>query len=144
MAETAPLAGGCLCRAVRFTAAPAAMTMEVCHCNMCRRWVGGPFLSVQCGESVKVENESALLVHPSSDWAERVSCATCGSALFWRPRKAGGNTAVAAGAFDDDGVFTMSEEIYVDEQPATYAFANKTHRMTGPEVVAAYQASQGG
>ena len=144
MAVTALLTGGCLCNSVRFTATPMAMKQDACHCRMCRRWVGGPFLSVQCGESVKVENENALLIHPSSDWAERVSCASCGSALFWRLRKAGGSTAVATGAFDDDSVFPLSDEIFVDEQPATYAFANKTHRMTGPEVVAAYQASQGG
>ncbi|HWL05939.1 MAG TPA: GFA family protein [Xanthobacteraceae bacterium] len=141
MPDAASLSGGCLCGAVRFTATADFLAQEACHCSMCRRWVGGPFLGVPCGTSVKVEDERALLAYPSSEWGERVSCARCGSALFWRLR-ATGACEVAAGAFDDAGSLPLIREIYVDEQPDTYAFANKTERLTGAEVMAAFQANQ--
>lgn len=143
MAPATALSGRCLCGAVRFTAVPEKMEMDACHCAMCRRWIGGPFLSVRCGTSLAMQDGAPLRVHPSSEWGERGFCGECGASLFWRLR-ADGSTSVAAGAFDDAARFTLTEEIFIDHKPANYTFANETHKMTGEEVFAAFSAGQGG
>ncbi|POF30207.1 GFA family protein [Roseibium marinum] len=134
------LSGGCLCGAVRFTAVPEKPEMGVCHCSMCRRWTGGVFMAVGCGD-VQVEDEDALGVYKSSGYGERVFCKTCGTTLFWRMAD-GSHTSVSAQAFDDPSVFKFTTEIFVDEQPANYAFANDTSKMTGPEVIAYFTQQQ--
>ncbi|HRE60339.1 MAG TPA: GFA family protein [Micropepsaceae bacterium] len=133
---TMPLHGHCLCGAVKFTATPKSMIMDVCHCSMCRRWSGGTFMGVDCGGSVKVEDESALGVYHSSDWGERCFCRNCGTTLFWRMRQGPPHVVVAAQAFDDVSRFSFDLEIFIEEQPPNYAFANKTKRMTGAEFIA--------
>lgn len=135
MGQATSRSGGCLCGAVRFTARPAKAEMGVCHCGMCRRWSGGTFMAVDCGTSVEIEDESQLGVYVSSDWGERVFCKSCGSTLFWRMRD-GSDTVVSAQAFDEPGDFRFASEIFTDEQPPKYAFANETRRLTGPEFIA--------
>ena len=49
---------------------------------------------------------------------------------------------MSAEAFDDRGDFALTSQIFVDEKPAYYDFANKTKNMTGAEVFAAFGASQ--
>ena len=46
MTDEAVLSGGCLCGAVRFTATDVPTEASVCHCEMCRRWSGGPGFAV--------------------------------------------------------------------------------------------------
>ena len=139
------LKGGCLCGAVRFTAAPENSEMGVCHCSMCRRWTGGTFMAVSCGtsDSVEVDGQEALGVFKSSDYGERVFCSRCGTSLLWRMAD-GSHVSISAQAFDDPSAFKFTSEIFVDEQSANYAFANETRRMTGPEVIAYFtQKTQG-
>ncbi|WP_132313242.1 GFA family protein [Martelella mediterranea] len=137
------MTGGCICGDVRFSAVPKSMEMGACHCSLCRRWSGGAgFLGVECGTSVKVENEAALGVYPSSEYGERVFCKTCGSTLFWRMQD-GSDTVVSSQAFDDADAFRFVSEIFVDEKPDNYAFANDTKKMTSAEFFAAYASEQG-
>lgn len=98
-------------------------------------------MAVGCGQSVELDGEDALGVYRSSDYGERVFCSKCGSTLFWRMAD-GSHTSVSAQAFDDPSVFDFTTEIFVDEQPANYAFANKTRKMTGPEVFAYFAKKQ--
>jgi hypothetical protein len=130
------LSGRCLCGAVTFTATPAH-GMHACHCESCRRWSGGVYLAVDCGDSVEVADTAALGTYGSSDWAERQFCRTCGSTLFWR-LKAGGMTAVSVQAFDAPSAFAFETEIFVDSKPANYAFAGDRPRLTGQEVMAQF------
>jgi hypothetical protein len=141
--SAAALSGRCLCGAVQFTATPKRMEMGVCHCGMCRRWTGGAFMGVQCGPDVQVADASQLGAYQSSGYGERCFCKVCGSTLFWR-MQGGAMHVVAAQAFDDPNAFAFVSEIYVDEQPGNYSFANQTKRMTGPEFVAALMAARGG
>lgn len=135
------LTGGCLCGAVRFTAKPEQADMGVCHCRMCRRWTGGTYMAVACGAGVEIEDGAPLGVYKSSDYGERVFCKVCGSSLMWRLQD-GSHSSVSAQAFDDPSVFAFVSEIFVDEQPANYAFANDTRKMTGAEVFALYAPNQ--
>lgn len=137
------LTGGCLCGAVRFTAVPEKLEMGVCHCSMCRRWSGGAFMAVSCGpmDGLTLEGAENAGVYKASDHGERVFCSKCGSTLMWRMAD-GSHANVAAQAFDDPSVFALTSEIFVDEQPDNYAFANDTRRLTGPEVIALFTQQQ--
>ncbi len=133
------LRGQCLCGAVTFEAAPEKFETGACHCSMCRRWSGGVFLAVECSD-LKVADESQLGVYKSSDWGERCFCKTCGSTLFWRMQSGEGHAAVSLQAFEAPERFAFVSEIFVDEQPSNYAFANKTKRVTGEAFIASIQA----
>ncbi|WP_062229272.1 GFA family protein [Aureimonas frigidaquae] len=137
-----PMGGGCLCGAVRFTATPAKLEMDVCHCGMCRKWSGGVFMCVPCGTDVAVEDGASLKSFASSQWGERVFCGNCGTSLFWRMQD-GSATMVSLHAFDDGTPFRFAEEIFIDEKPGLYAFANDTRKLTGAQVMAAFASGQG-
>jgi hypothetical protein len=135
------LSGGCLCGAVRFTAAPRAHDIGVCHCSMCRKWSAGPFFAVDCDGSVKIDEASNLGVYRSSEWAERCFCKKCGSTLFYR-LVGKDRYFVSAESFDERNSFAVTAQIFIDEKPAYYDFANETAKMTGAEVFAAFAPSQ--
>jgi hypothetical protein len=138
----ARLEGGCLCGAVRFVAAEAETHAHACHCRMCRRWGGGPALGVDAGADIAWTGFENVATYRSSDWAERGFCRVCGTHLFYRLVDTGW-TNLNAGVCDDDSGFALTSEIFVDEQPGWYAFANRTERKTGAEVIAAAQAAGG-
>jgi hypothetical protein len=129
--------GGCLCGAVRFTATPANDEVGACHCSMCRRWSAGPFLVRDCGTALKIEDPSELGVYRSSEWAERAYCKKCGTPLYYR-LIAKDMHFVSAEAFDDVSGMALTSQIFIDEKPSYYDFANKTHNMTGAEVFAQF------
>ncbi len=135
------LNGGCLCGAVRFSAEPKDRTMGVCHCSMCRRWSGGVYMAVECEGGVAIDDETAVGVYRSSGYGERVFCKACGTSLMWRMQD-GSHHSVSAQAFDDPSLFEFTSEIFIDEKPGNYAFANQTRKMTGAEVFALYAPNQ--
>lgn len=131
------LACNCACGAATFRVVPKDTTAGACHCGTCRKWTGGVFLSVDCEAKVSYDDEAKLTVWNSSDWAERVSCATCGSSLIWRTKDRSSNQ-VSIQAFADPGAFDLDHELFVDVKPQGYAFANETQKMTGADVMAMF------
>jgi hypothetical protein len=131
------VSGGCLCGAVRFTATPKNRHVDACHCGMCRRWSAGPMFAVDCSGTLKIEDETQLGVYRSSEWAERCFCKQCGTSLFYR--LVGKDfVAVSAETLDDQSGYVLTTQIFVDEKPPHYDFANKTKMMTGADVFAAF------
>lgn len=133
MAEASP--GHCLCGAIQFTAIIEKRGMDACHCEMCRRWGGGPAMAVEATSLEFTGTEPAS--YRSSEWAERLFCPVCGTGLAWRLAD-GGFISVPAFLFDPPLDFPLETEIYVDEQPACDRFAGTRMRMTGAEVVALF------
>src|SRR5204862_150671 len=76
------LEGKCLCGAVQVRIAPPGPHVGACHCGMCRRWGGGPALSLRLVPDPEIEGAEHVVRYPSSDWAERGFCRTCGTHLF--------------------------------------------------------------
>lgn len=134
--------GGCLCGAVRLSASPTKLEMDVCHCSMCRRWSGGVFMAVPCGDTLRFDKDDELAIFRSSDYGERLFCRSCGSSLAWRMQD-GSNAAVSMQAFDDIEGFVFAEEIFVDEKPDHYTFANETRKLTRADVMAQFAQMQG-
>lgn len=134
------ISGRCLCGAVTVTGVPQRSHVEACHCEMCRRWGGGAFLGIQCGADVRFTGEEHIVRYASSEWAERGFCGKCGSNLFYCFTPAS-NYSFPAGLFDDPGAVTLGEQIFIDEKPAYYSFAEDTVKKTGAEVIAEAKAA---
>jgi hypothetical protein len=137
MTGPSDIAGRCLCGAVSFTAKAANSEVGACHCAMCRRWMGGPFLALLHDGAVKFEGAENIGFYKSSAWGERAFCKLCGSALYWR--LSGSNQyALSAGTLDGQSELALTTEIFIDKKPAYYAFANETKKLTGDEVMASF------
>ena len=137
MSETIEGKGCCLCGAVQVTAKTMSKKIGACHCNMCRKWGGGPLLAVDCGTDVTFEGEENIATFNSSEWAERGFCRKCGSHLFYRIKR-NNQHIMAVGLFDNFDSFDFDHQVFIDEKPSYYCFANKTKDMTGAEVFAKY------
>jgi hypothetical protein len=129
--------GQCLCGSVRVTAQPKTNHFGACHCNVCRKWSGGPLLAVECENRVTFEGESHIGTYASSEWAERGFCKCCGTHLFYRLKEKS-FYAIPVGLFDDDRPWKFTHQIFIDRKPSYYSFTNATQNMTGAEVFAQF------
>lgn len=129
--------GQCLCGAAGYAAEIENLHVDTCHCSMCRRWSSGPYFAVTCpGSAVTVNGGENITAYQSSDWAERCFCSKCGSALFYRLRDQS-IYALSAGTLDSTVALEFTSQIFIDEKPGYYDFANDTKKMTGAEFMAA-------
>ncbi|MEM9705406.1 MAG: GFA family protein [Pseudomonadota bacterium] len=133
--------GKCLCGAVAFSVDiqvhDDGVHIDACHCNMCRRQIGGPLLGITLAGPPNIDDAETLAVYPSSDWAERLFCKNCGSNLFYR-FKNGAMHTVHAGALDDLSDGKLVVEIFTDEKPSYYDFNQPTQALTGQQVMALF------
>jgi hypothetical protein len=141
MSVSSEISGRCLCGAVSFTAEIAGRGIDACHCAMCRRWTCGPFLGLAHRGAVNFKGAEHIGVYASSDWAERAFCRVCGSSLYWRLRGTD-EYSFCAGTLDDQSALALSTEIFIDEKPGYYAFANETRKLTGEEAMASLMAGR--
>jgi hypothetical protein len=80
-----PLAGGCLCGAIRYQISAEPRSADYCHCSMCRHAAGAPVVA-----RLTVANEyfawtaGEPAVYRSSEKAERLFCQKCGTQLALR------------------------------------------------------------
>jgi hypothetical protein len=128
-----PASGQCLCGAVSFTVDNVDPEFYACHCKMCLRWCGGPYLAVTA-TGIKFEDTAHLKLFDSSKWAERSFCSVCGTNIYYHVK--GRDTyEINTGTFDDTSPFRMIGEIFVDDKPAGYEFAGDHPRLTGLEAI---------
>jgi hypothetical protein len=140
MVEATTLTGSCLCGAVKITANKPSYKVGACHCGMCRKWGGGPYMEINCGPDVSFEGKEHIQVYNSSDWSERGFCHQCGSHLFYR-LKEDGQHMVPVGLFDDQEQFVFEHQVFIDKKPSFYSFSNNTKNMTEDEVFKMFGAS---
>jgi len=140
MTEITNGSGSCLCGAVSFTVNHVSKKVGACHCSMCRKWGGGPFMEVDCGTDISFKGEENITVYNSTDWAERGFCNKCGSNLFYR-LKGSNQHMVPVGLFDDQAPFVFDSQVFIDKKPSFYSFANQTHDMTEAEIFEMYAPS---
>lgn len=137
MSDTTEMHGQCLCGAVRISTEVSNHTVGACHCNMCRRWGGGPFMEVNCGQAVTFSGDDDISIYSSSDWAERGFCRNCGTHLFYRLKESGQHM-VPVGLFDEGPELVFDTQVFIDQKPGYYAFSNDTRNLTGEEVFALF------
>ena len=137
MSGPAPLQGSCLCGACTFTATPVDARANVCHCGMCRKWTGGMYMAVDCGNSVVFAPSDSLGTYRGSDWGERVFCKACGASLVWQTQDRT-SQGVSMQAFDDPSQFELTNQWFIDKKPGNYALTNQTRNFTEAETIALF------
>ena len=133
MSENFEAQGSCLCGAVHIETTTCDPTVGACHCNMCRKWSGGPFFAVDCKTNVQFTGKEYIKVFSSSDWAERGFCSQCGTHLFYRLKQTKQHM-IPPGLLNAESKLDFDHQVFIDEKPEYYSFENKTKNMTGKEV----------
>ena len=131
------ISGQCLCGDVTMHATPVSEQIDACHCSACRKWAAGPYTTLTCEDDVSFDGEASLGVFKSSQWAERVFCKTCGTSMAWRLQQ-GGAYHVNSQVFSETQNWPLAMQVFIDEKPSNYSFAEQTETMTGAEVFAAF------
>ena len=131
--------GKCMCGAVSFVARGIKPKLaSVCHCEMCQRWSGGPWVAIFV-QTIDCEQDEALTWFESSDIAERAFCNRCGSSLFWRLTAEGkykGTSSVTLGSLDDRSGVTVTKEWFIDRKPDAYAFRGERECFSEAQALA--------
>ena len=97
--------GGCFCGAVRFEIDRPIKWCAHCHCSMCRRAHGAPYVtwvSVPEAQFRVVAGEADVAERESSPGAHRAFCRACGSPFRFRSVKWPGEVHVARALLADD------------------------------------------
>ena len=133
--------GQSLCGQVAFSLAVQDKHVHACHCQMCRRQSGGPSLSVEYEpDSLTYSKRDSVQVYDSSEWAQRVVCSNCATFLFWQSKDLS-YVCVNVFALDVDlAQFDMDTEVYIDQKPELYQFANATQQLTGKQLMEMFKA----
>lgn len=129
--------GQCLCGKVKVTTEKVSSNLGACHCSFCRKWGGGPLMAVDCGTDVTFQGEENITVYDSSEWGARGFCNQCGTHLFFKV-KAKGLYILPVSLLDSSHEYTFGHQIFIDEKPAYYDFANPTENLTGAEFFAKF------
>jgi hypothetical protein len=77
--------GSCLCGGVQYEYDGELQEVVVCHCNMCKRAQGTPFVTnspIKLDLFRIVAGDDLLKSYFSSEQKRRVFCANCGSPIF--------------------------------------------------------------
>lgn len=116
--------GGCLCGAVRYVATGPLREVIFCHCAQCRKQTGIYYAATAVDQAnLDISGTQNLRWYAASTFAQRGFCGTCGSALFWKPVKAG-HIAILAGSFDDPSVLRPGYHICTQNRAQFYDLAD--------------------
>lgn len=140
MSELSIAKGSCLCGAVSLATTSLNPHVAACHCNMCRKWGGGALMAVECKGDVNFSGAENIGCYQSSAWAERGFCNKCGTHLFYK-FKQNNQYFIPAGIFESESEFAFTHQVFIDEKPNYYSFANETKNMTGAEIFSQFTSS---
>jgi len=114
--DAAEWTGGCQCGAVRYQLLTPPEHACICHCRMCQRASGQPFMAFA---SVKREDLRWTRGSPStfvsSNVAERNFCSACGTPLTYH-RVESGSIAVTIGSLDAPEAVRPIEQFGIESE----------------------------
>jgi len=94
------LTGGCQCGAVRYELTEPPIRACICHCRMCQKASGQPFMAFAIVKRQDLRwTRGASSVFRSSNMAERGFCNACGTPLTYKFHAE--EIAVMTGSLDD-------------------------------------------
>ena len=95
-----PVTGGCQCGAVRYALSGVGDDINICHCRMCQKASGGPYMVfTNLPVAAVTWTRGAPAWFASSDIAARGFCAACGTPLTYR--RVPERISITAGSLDD-------------------------------------------
>jgi len=113
VSEVKELGGGCLCGAIRYRVTAQPYHLTHCHCTLCRRASGAPFVTwfsvptdgffVTHGEPVRYRSSVA---------AVRSFCGRCGTQLTFQRDDAPSEVDITACSLDDPEALTPEDHTF--------------------------------
>ena len=128
--------GTCLCGTVTISAIDMSKSLYACHCTMCTKWGGGPWQAVKCVD-VAFTGIEHIKIYESSAWAERGFCLRCGNHLFYKLKR-NGRYYISIGLLDECEKVGLDKQMFIDQKPEYYCFANETEELTAAEIYVKY------
>lgn len=111
---TVGLTGGCQCGAVRYRLDAPPAAGNICHCRMCQKAGGAPFMAFSSVDNDKfVVTRGALSFFASSEIATRGFCATCGTPLTYNG-KSSDHVSFTIASLDDPNAATPEAQLGVE------------------------------
>lgn len=101
-----PRKAECACGSVRLEMIGDPLSVYLCHCDACKRTTGSAFAyraryKASAIASLSGEPRSWRRSGDSGSWVEHVFCGICGTTMFLRGERLGGDIVVSAGIFAD-------------------------------------------
>ncbi len=122
--------GGCLCGAVRYRASEAPHWASFCHCGMCRKISGAPFIGfVEFAKGVFEWTHGHPHQYGSSDGVIRRFCGTCGSSLTFETN---GLAFIALGSLDAPEHVVVQRHCYTSSRLPQVDLADGLPQFPGP------------
>jgi len=115
------LTGGCQCGAIRYALYARPDRAGVCHCRMCQKAVGGPFMAwanVQRSNFAWTRGQPA--VFRSSSAADRGFCSLCGTPMYFAYAKRPGSISVTLGSLDTPSAVALTEVHGIENEMADF------------------------
>ena len=126
--------GGCLCGEVAFEVTPPAKFCSHCHCTMCRRAHGAPFVTwvgIPEAQVRVVKGQRALVRFQSSPGGSRSFCGKCGSQLFCQNDHAPGLIDVTRASLPDDAGFDPRSHVCYSDKAAWVEVHDELRKFGG-------------
>jgi hypothetical protein len=119
-----PVAGSCLCGAVRFEVVGPFTRAYYCHCGRCRKQSGSDY-TVQGRlprESLRLISggDDVVALRPEGGFA-KAFCGRCGSSLFGGQWPDGPDVSVRFGALEGDPGIRPDRHIFIESAPVWLA-----------------------
>jgi len=140
------LTGGCQCGAVRYELVEPAVRTCICHCRMCQKASGQPFMAFATVDQEHLQwTRGTPAVFRSSNMAQRGFCKDCGTPLTFKFE--GDEIAVTIGSLDDPAAVPPTMQYGVESVIAWCATLTDLPRVRtaddfGPEVAARFASYQ--
>ena len=120
------LTGGCQCGAVRYRLMGEPTGVNICHCRMCQKASGGPFMAfggVRMSEFAV--SRGVVSTFASSDIAERGFCGQCGTPLTYH-RLGSDRVSVTLGSLDDPNAVEPATQLGANRRALVAARARRS------------------
>jgi hypothetical protein len=109
--------GGCLCGDVRFQITAKPLATYSCHCTMCQKNGGGPFMA---GATVPIEAFTYIkgkpLRYQSSPELVRLFCGACGSPVGYQAAENPKLADFPLGCLDDPNIIKPESHMFTSTQ----------------------------
>jgi hypothetical protein len=110
------LTGGCQCGAVRYALSAGPSGASICHCRMCQKAGGAPFMAFAGVPLADLKfTRGSPRIFASSDLAERGFCAACGTPLTYRIHGRD-RISFTIGSLDKPGAVAPTEQVGVEAE----------------------------
>lgn len=135
--------GGCFCGRVRYRFETAPMAVSHCHCDMCRRLTGAPFITWMTitPDTFSFTNEQPAHFR-SSDEAQRIFCSHCGTSLGYINDKHPEELDISAATLDDPSMVTPDDHLWIGSKLEWIEMADDLPRLEAAHWAAGYPKRQ--